>query len=229
MDKITTPSIAPISLKFDVCKFDRSRLDYYSIVIDSSTKTYNGIDGPPYYFVPRYNPAAADPNMTLTRFLISADNFNNDVKIEQWKLDFGDRTTISGSIGPSSTLITSSISSGTTPSVGSPLTVNLADGSQFPNSGTILIDSEYFYYNSKSGNNLNVVARALAGTTAANHTIASSTTIAAQIKSVREVLHQYLYSGGANSNACLNASLVAMDTRGRRAATRQMVYPKDYA
>jgi hypothetical protein len=224
MDKIYNPSLSPIETKFNVCRFNRTLLPSYII-------TPNGYGDSQYankyFFAPVYNSSIADPTASVTRFLISFKIYDSKTKIEQWKIDFGDREKAIGTMGPVSTL-TSNVASGTS----APLTLNIQDASKFPNTGLILIDQEYLYYSGKSSTTLSITQRAVAGTTATNHYAISGAYSNAMYDSsvqlVSEVLHQYKYGGGDGSNASLNASVTAIDTRGRRHATMQMIYPKPF-
>jgi hypothetical protein len=215
MDKIIQPSLSPININFDVCKYDRTALDKYSIYNGS----YGTKDFPGSYFVPIYNSTATDPTTTITRFLVSFNIYDNHTKIEQWKLDFGDGEKFIGSYNDVSTTLTSDINN-------SEISISLTDASKFPYSGLVLINNdfvtsnfpEYVYY-TRSGNTLTGV-RGKGGSSASAH--ASGATV----KLVTEIVHQYRYDGGNNINASLAASLTAVDTRGRRIASRKMVYPK---
>jgi|GEM_PF-6509487 len=214
MDKIIQPSLSPISINFDVCKYDRTALSTYLI--------YNGNYGtknfPGSYFVPIYDSTATDPTTTITRFLVSFNIYDNHTKIEQWKLDFGDGEKFIESYNDVSTTLVSDINNSTT-------SISSTDASKFPYSGLALINNdfvssnspEYVYY-TRSGNTL-IVTRGSGGSSASAH--ASGATV----KLVTEVVHQYQYDGG-NTNASLAANLTAVDTRGRRIVSRKMVYPR---
>jgi hypothetical protein len=215
MDKIIQPSLSPISINFDVCKYNRVALDNYSIYNGSyGTQTFTGS-----YFVSIYDSTVTDPTLTITRFLVSFNIYDNHTKIEQWKLDFGDGERFIGSYNDVSTTLVSDINNSTT-------SVSLTDASKFPYSGLALINNdfvssnspEYVYY-TRSGNTL-AVTRGSGGSSASAH--ASGATV----KLVTEVVHQYQYDGGNNINASLAASLIAVDTRGRRIVSRKMVYPR---
>jgi hypothetical protein len=228
MDKIYTPSLPPIEVKFDVCRFDRTLLPPYTI---SPSGYGNSEYANRYFFVPLYNLTADDPTTTVTRFLTSFKLFDNKTKIEQWKINFGDGEKAIGTI-KAITALTSNVASNATASNGSPLTLQVQSTTDFPNSGLLIIDNEYFYYSSKTSTTFSVTQRGVVSTTAANHYAISgaygnpAAMYNSSVQLVNETLHQYRYDGGFGSNGCLNASLTAIDTRGRRHATMQMVYPK---
>jgi len=215
MDKIIQPSLSPISINFDVCKYDKTALNKYSIYNGNyGTKDFSG-----FYFVPVYNSTATDPTTTITRFLVSFNIYDNHTKIEQWKLDFGDGEKFIGSYNDVSTTLASGINDLTT-------SISLTDASKFPYSGLALINNEFvssnfpeYVYYTRSDNTL-TVTRGSGGSSASAH--ASGATV----KLVTEVVHQYQYDGGNNINASLAANLTAVDTRGRRIVSRKMVYPR---
>lgn len=93
MDKIIQPSLSPVGVNFNICKYDRTALDPYSILNGS----YGSENFAGSYFVPIYNSSNADPTTTITKFLISFGIFDKNTKIEQWKLDFGDGEKFIGS------------------------------------------------------------------------------------------------------------------------------------
>ena len=215
MDKIIQPSLSPININFDVCKYDKTQLDIYSIYNGSyGTKSFPGS-----YFVPIYDSTVTDPTATITRFLISFNIYDNKTKIEQWKLDFGDGETFIGYYNDTSTTLPSDINNSAT-------SITLTSADKFPYSGLVLINNdfvtdntpEYISY-SRSGNVL-TGARGKGGSSASAHAAGAT------VKLVTEVVHQYKYDGGNNINASLAASLTAVDTRGRKIVSRKMIYPK---